>query len=97
MTEHVTSGRPWLQGRCAIAAGTTGLVACTAGGLVAGVVAGLGWRRTRGGLVALLVTFGLAILTGALGCAFVPLGGVVGMMGVAGVGLVPWLNGKTQA
>jgi len=63
--------------------------ACAIGGVVAGLtVAAVGHRR-RHGLVFWLSASGIALLTGAMGCACVGYSGMVGMLVGYAAGLVP--------
>jgi hypothetical protein len=63
--------------------------ACALGGVVAGLaVAAVGHRRRRGAGFWVSAS-GIALLTGAMGCACVGYAGVVGMMMGYGAGLVP--------
>lgn len=63
--------------------------ACTAGGLVAGVVVGFQGVRRRAGVWFWAFGSTMALLVGAMGCACVGAGGVVGLVVGFGVGLVP--------
>ncbi|HET9955323.1 MAG TPA: hypothetical protein VFQ61_12500 [Polyangiaceae bacterium] len=71
--------------------GTLCVPACAIGGVVAGLaVAGVGQQR-RAGAWFWLSASGLALLTGAMGCACIGYSGVLGLLGGFLAGLVPAL------
>ena len=65
--------------------------ACAAGGLLAGIAVALMAIHRRAGLKFLLPVSGLALLTGAMGCACVGYSGVIGLALGYAVGLLPVL------
>ncbi len=65
--------------------------ACTLGGLVAGLAVAAVGHRGRHGPVFWAAASGLALLTGAMGCACVGYSGVAGLTIGLGAGLVPAL------
>ena len=63
--------------------------ACTVGGLAAGFAVAAVGRRGRHGAAFWLSTSGLAVLTGAMGCACIGYSGVFGLVLGYGAGLLP--------
>lgn len=63
--------------------------ACSAGGLIAGVVVGFRGMRRRAGIWFWAFASLQALLVGAMGCACVGAGGIVGLVLGFAVGLVP--------
>lgn len=66
------------------------LPACTAGGVLAGLIVSTVARRRGLGLSFLATASALSMLTGAMGCSCAGASGVFGMMAGFSVGLVPY-------
>ena len=67
------------------------LPACITGGLVAGLAVAAAGHRGRHGLSFWVAASGLALLTGAMGCACIGYSGIAGLALGFGAGLVPGL------
>ena len=65
------------------------LPACTAGGVLAGLIVSTLARRRRLGLSFFAAATAISMLTGAMGCSCAGASGIVGMLAGFGVGLVP--------